>query len=789
VNLQETWSFEIVIRRLSKVQQFSHWSGYWNQSGKQNLKVESLQKLVSTNQDTKTHDLTMPPVSKPPVTKTKTAPAAVKKTTKAAPSKEKNKPAAVKTVKKNANGNTTKNSSPGLKKSSSASRLIELQGQQQQASPNNHHRLDKFGFIVNMDSRGQIVVDDDDFSDHRPSVPSNSSSNQASLPKIPTYQEYHRTKRREKKWGNMMGRWMIPAQKKLSSKKPPTAPPRPQHSHVVPKRGAAAFAHRRKVVTRLRKGVPDHLRGEIWQWLARVPQKIKQHPGLYQDLVKKAVVQHEEAAAHQENQQNGTEDTSAKRPPSSFTVKHSKSFKNIQDTIERDIHRTYPRHHLFYESDHSSTGDISPEDQEIRDATAAAAHALKKASLNSTNKNGNNDDNDPSEHKGSDPDSNVQPVSVKLLTQNPALRRSHSPTDISNKPLSMMGGAMDSELTDMSEAGASDSERGGISSLCGNDEISDMIRELEGVVGVGEAGMMLPPSLSFETSMNATKATSHNAVSKNGGGSNNASGGGANRQHGGRDLVPERVVDAVGGQASLRRVLKAYSVYDREVGYCQGMNFLAGMFLTLMPEEEAFWLMVSVMNEQPCKMRGLFGEGMKETHLVLYVAEKLIQQFLPKLNKHLEREHVHITMFATQWLLTQYTSSFKFDLVTRVWDSFLGEGWKVTYRVMLALLKVNEAALLQSSFEDILALFREMPEHVQGSVVMKVAMDLPLRRSHILKYEQEWNKQEAAAAAATSAASPNRKKKTGVKSPTRKKAPRRNSTGNKASNGRVRAGG
>jgi len=46
------------------------------------------------------------------------------------------------------------------------------------------------------------------------------------------------------------------------------------------------------------------------------------------------------------------------------------------------------------------------------------------------------------------------------------------------------------------------------------------------------------------------------------------------------------------GLASLRRVLHAYSVYDKEVGYCQGMNFIAAMFLTFLSEEESFWLLV-----------------------------------------------------------------------------------------------------------------------------------------------------------------------------------------------------
>jgi hypothetical protein len=54
--------------------------------------------------------------------------------------------------------------------------------------------------------------------------------------------------------------------------------------------------------------------------------------------------------------------------------------------------------------------------------------------------------------------------------------------------------------------------------------------------------------------------------------------------------VPKRE-EPIGKQA-LRRILRSYSLYDKEVGYCQGMNFVAGMLLTFMSEEEAFWLLV-----------------------------------------------------------------------------------------------------------------------------------------------------------------------------------------------------
>ena len=603
-----------------------------------------------------------------------------------------------------------------------------------QESRDTARQVDRFGFITNMDSRGNLLRNTNEDDEDRQA----DKRFDDNYDKVPTFQEYQKTQRRERKWGNMMNRWNVPSQRLVKGQANSTAgkqknrlqkQPSNQRiqqggntktirrkgsnlqasSHVVKKSG---FAHRRKVITRLRKGVPDHLRGQAWQWLARVPQKMKQHPGLYQKLVRRAIDEHEEATSYSEEQmqiqkrENGTTSfvsteaapTDTKRPPLSPSVaKEAKIFKNIQDTIERDIHRTYPRHHLFYESE-TSEHDDHDDDGEIT------------SSLFEQSESEAGDFDDDGEHKGGD---HVPP----FLSKNPALRRSHSPSEMGGRrPLGHPSINDEDDVSGNRSPG-----------FCGNDEISEMIRELEGVVGSPSPPPNQSNSFDFSDKFKSNDQKK-NSLPK-----------GFSSAAPSAEVVAERIATDTGGQASLRRVLKAYSVYDREVGYCQGMNFIAGMFLTIMPEEEAFWLLVSVMNEQPCRMRGLFGEGMKETHLVLHVAEKLIQHFLPKLFRHLEKEHVHVTMFATQWLLTQYTSSFRFDLVTRAWDSFLGEGWKVTYRVMLAILKVHESAILKLSFEDILALFRDLPERIQGSVIMRVAMEIPLKRSHILRYESEYH--------------------------------------------------
>ncbi|GMI03762.1 hypothetical protein TrVE_jg5423 [Triparma verrucosa] len=194
------------------------------------------------------------------------------------------------------------------------------------------------------------------------------------------------------------------------------------------------------------------------------------------------------------------------------------------------------------------------------------------------------------------------------------------------------------------------------------------------------------------------------------------------------------------GQDCLRRVLIAYSLYDEEVGYCQGLGFITAMFLTYMPEEEAFWQLVGIMNHSPCNMRGLYEDGMPEAQKVLYIAEKITKKFFPRLSKHLGRQNCHISMYATQWFLTIFTNSFPFDLVVQVWDCFLSEGWKIVYRVMLTFMRYSAPKLFQLEFEQIMFFFKRLPGAVDGPLIMEKAFNIPLKTRHIEHYSKKFDK-------------------------------------------------
>jgi len=61
-----------------------------------------------------------------------------------------------------------------------------------------------------------------------------------------------------------------------------------------------------------------------------------------------------------------------------------------------------------------------------------------------------------------------------------------------------------------------------------------------------------------------------------------------------------------GRQKALFHVLAAYSMYNTEVGYCQGMSQIAALLLMyLIEEEDAFWALSQLMAGQKYAMHGM----------------------------------------------------------------------------------------------------------------------------------------------------------------------------------------
>jgi hypothetical protein len=114
-----------------------------------------------------------------------------------------------------------------------------------------------------------------------------------------------------------------------------------------------------------------------------------------------------------------------------------------------------------------------------------------------------------------------------------------------------------------------------------------------------------------------------------------------------------------------------------------------------MPEEEAFCLLVRLMNHY--KLRDLFIHDMPGLHMHLYQFERFLEDFEPALYCHLHRRSISPHLYATQWFLTLFAYRFPLQLVLRIYDLILSEGLSAILRFGVVLMQKNAAALLAMS--------------------------------------------------------------------------------------------
>lgn len=150
------------------------------------------------------------------------------------------------------------------------------------------------------------------------------------------------------------------------------------------------------------------------------------------------------------------------------------------------------------------------------------------------------------------------------------------------------------------------------------------------------------------------------------------------------------------GVQKLNEVLLAYSRRNPEVGYCQGMNLITACLLLIMPTaEDAFWVLATMIeNILP---QNYYDQNLLTSRADQTVLRSYVQELLPKLSAHLDELEIELEALTFQWFLSVFTDCLSAEALFRVWDVVLcmHDGSTFLFQIALALLKLNEKALLQ----------------------------------------------------------------------------------------------
>ncbi|EMR11039.1 hypothetical protein PNEG_00636 [Pneumocystis murina B123] len=153
------------------------------------------------------------------------------------------------------------------------------------------------------------------------------------------------------------------------------------------------------------------------------------------------------------------------------------------------------------------------------------------------------------------------------------------------------------------------------------------------------------------------------------------------------------------GQKKLHLVLRAFSLYDTEVGYCQGLGFIVAPLLMNMFEHEAFCVLVRLM--ECYDMRTIFTINLSGLHLRLFQFEHFLSLCIPSVAAYFNSIGIDPFMYASQWFLSMFAVTCPLPTLHRIYDVIFGEGALETIiRIAIALIIKNETHILNIDFEE-----------------------------------------------------------------------------------------
>ncbi|XP_051974428.1 USP6 N-terminal-like protein isoform X2 [Xyrauchen texanus] len=154
-------------------------------------------------------------------------------------------------------------------------------------------------------------------------------------------------------------------------------------------------------------------------------------------------------------------------------------------------------------------------------------------------------------------------------------------------------------------------------------------------------------------------------------------------------------------QQDLFHVLTAYSLYNTEVGYCQGMSQITALLLMYMNEEDAFWALVKLLSGQRYAMHGFFVPGFPKLMRFQEHHDRILQKMLPKLKQHLDHQEVFTSLYTLKWFFQCFLDRTPFTLTLRIWDIYILEGERVLTAMSYTILKLHKKIIMKLSMEEL----------------------------------------------------------------------------------------
>lgn len=147
---------------------------------------------------------------------------------------------------------------------------------------------------------------------------------------------------------------------------------------------------------------------------------------------------------------------------------------------------------------------------------------------------------------------------------------------------------------------------------------------------------------------------------------------------------------------SLNSVLAAYCVLQPDIGYLQGMSFIAAIFTLNMDENDAFICFANLI-DNPCHTAA-FTLNQFKMNIYYRIFMTILSHNLPKIFTHFLSSGLSPDFYLLDWIYTIYAKAMPLDVVCRIWDIFIRDGDEFLFKTAIGILHLYQEQLLTMDF-------------------------------------------------------------------------------------------
>lgn len=195
------------------------------------------------------------------------------------------------------------------------------------------------------------------------------------------------------------------------------------------------------------------------------------------------------------------------------------------------------------------------------------------------------------------------------------------------------------------------------------------------------------------------------------------------------------------GQISLFNILRAYSIHDPVVEYCQSMSDVTAFVLMQIEEEEAFWFLCDFLQSPKFRMNRRYENGFFGLYESFHVHTELLKRFYPVLAKQFEDDGVIPALYTMNWFMKVFIDCLPSELVLRMWDLMLLVGFDIVYSYIVVIIGYYQSELVGKAFSEavmFLQRIRDLPSHISVDQFFSDVKALNIKPSLLREFENSF---------------------------------------------------